>query len=206
MIIHTMPVGEMQTNAYIITDEATQETIVVDPGGNAERILAYLTDHELKLIEIVLTHYHFDHTGAVKALMQALDVPLAMHTLDSPHLEKPPRYLAPYSPSGLSATRQVEDGDTINIGMAQAVVLHTPGHSPGGISLWFAAVPAIICGDTLFREGIGRSDLPGGDQDTLTKSIRKVLYQLPDETVVYPGHGPSSTIGHEKKRNPWVRA
>jgi len=206
MIIHTMPVGEMQTNAYIITDEATQEAIVVDPGGDAERILAYIENNGLQLVEIVLTHYHFDHTGAVQALMQALDVPLTIHSLDSPHLEQPPRFLAPYSPSGLSATRQIEDGDTIRIGNDQAVALHTPGHSPGGISLWFSDVPAVVCGDTLFREGIGRSDLPGGDQGTLAQSIRHILYQLPDETTVYPGHGPSSTIGHEKRRNPWVRA
>jgi hydroxyacylglutathione hydrolase len=113
--------------------------------------------------------------------------------------------MVPNAPRDLEADCLLRDGDTLSVGRLDAQVLHTPGHSPGGISLWFPTEQKVLCGDLVFRQGVGRSDFPGSNPETLLQSIRQKLYTLPDETTVYPGHGPETTVGYEKRHNPWVR-
>lgn len=207
MILRQLVVGRLSTNCYLLGCERTREAMVIDPGGDADSILETVVELDLKVQQIVLTHSHFDHILAADELRSATGAGLAIHRSEASMLTDPPalfRFFAPQTPRGLVADRLLDDGDTLSVGELQAEVLHTPGHSPGGISLWMAEEGIVFCGDTLFQQGVGRSDFPGSDHETLMRSIRERLYALPDETVVYPGHGPSTTIGHERQHNPWV--
>ena len=207
MILRTLVVGSLQTNCYLVACERTKEAIVIDPGADAQKIKGTAEDLGIRIIQIVLTHFHFDHILAVDALRAESGVPLAIHRDDAQHLGSPPalfQWFHPPVPTGLFADRLLQDGDILNVGDLRVEVLHTPGHSPGGISLWIAEEKAVFCGDTLFRDGIGRADFPGSSHCILIQSIQERLFALPDETAVYPGHGPSTTIGREKRLNPWV--
>ncbi len=208
MILKTLVVGRLQTNCYLIGCEQTHQAAVIDPGSDAHDILAMAQAEGLAIDQIVLTHFHFDHNEGVADLQRATGATLALHHDDAPLLGHPPAVFRLYSPAiseRLTVDRELDDGDAITVGALSLKVLHTPGHSPGGISLWQAEAQAVFSGDTLFCEGLGRTDFPGCDHETLVRSIARRLLTLPDETRVYPGHGPSTTIGHERRRNPWLR-
>lgn len=207
MILHSLQVGPLASNCYIVGCEETRQGIVIDPGAESARILRLLYKEALEIPLIVLTHYHFDHVGAAAPLQESLGATLAIHASDAPSLRNPPslfRRLLPEVPS-LKADRLLRDGERLTIGRLTLTVLHTPGHSPGSIALYIPEEGIIFSGDTLFCEGVGRTDFPGGDMRALIESIRSKLFTLPDETIVYPGHGPSTTIGWEKQHNPFVR-
>jgi hydroxyacylglutathione hydrolase len=203
-VIHTIVVGRLQTNCYVLQSQS--ETIVVDPGDEGERIVRFLSDIPSKPSQIIATHTHFDHMLAVEALQTKFDAPFLIHHDDLTMLksmqsrvrqfmgfEVPP----PPKPDGF-----VKDGDILQLGNKALRILHTPGHSPGSISL--SGGGFVLTGDALFNQSIGRTDLPGGDLRTLIHSIKEKLFKLDDETTVYPGHGPETTIGDEKLTNPFV--
>jgi len=207
LIVERLVVGPLQTNCYIVGDADTGEAIVIDPGGDADRILEALERLELKVKMIVNTHGHFDHIMANRGLVEATGAPLAIHAADNGMLSNPLRSFALFvgkvrlSPG---ATVLLEEGSTLTVGSHELQVLHTPGHSAGSISLWCPAQKVVFSGDVLFNMGIGRTDFTGGSHKTLLQSIREKLFSLPDETVVYPGHGPQTTIGYERAHNPWL--
>ncbi len=204
MIIKKLAVGPLMANCFIIGCEKTREAVVIDPGDEEDRILDALEDMKVKFI--INTHGHFDHVGGNKKLKEATGAPVLIHSLDAPMLNTLSSDAAIF---GLSiensppADQMLEDGDTISFGTVNLEVIHTPGHSPGGIALY--ADGNLFAGDTLFAGSIGRSDLPGGDYNTLISSIKNKLYGLDDDIIVFPGHGPETTIGHEKKNNPFTR-
>lgn len=204
MIIRGMPVGPLQANCYIVGCEQTREAAVIDPGGDADRILTALAKEKLTLKAIIDTHGHFDHIGANQPLQSASGAQLMIHKLDAPMLEDMVQSAAQWGlkvePSP-QPDRFLEDGDVVDIGTLQLKVLHTPGHSQGGICLYVDG--AVFVGDTLFAGSIGRTDFPGGSYDTLITNIQTKLFALPDDTAVYPGHMEATTIGREKKHNPF---
>jgi len=205
LIIETLPVGNLEANCYIIGCEETGQAAVVDPGDEAGRILDRLAKGGLKVAAVVLTHGHADHIGAVGELKKATGAPVMIHAQDGEMLTNPARNLSAWLGEQLSfkpADRLLEDGDTIQVGTVTLEVIHTPGHTPGGICL--RAGKDLFTGDTLFARSIGRSDFPGGSHTTLIKSIKSKLLALPEDTKIYPGHGPTSTIGEEKRHNPFL--
>ncbi|MHB1293487.1 MAG: MBL fold metallo-hydrolase [Anaerolineae bacterium] len=207
MELTVLSVGRLHTNCYLVVSEAGREAMVVDPGGDLERILVEVQRARAIVQQVVLTHFHFDHMLAAEGLCKETGAPLAIHQREAELLANPPqlfRAFAPHIPEGVQAGRLLHGGDILPVGGVAAHVLETPGHSPGGISLWLPDGPAVLSGDALFYEGVGRTDFPGCSQSVLEESIRTQLFTLPDETVVYPGHGPSTTIGHERQYNPWV--
>jgi glyoxylase-like metal-dependent hydrolase (beta-lactamase superfamily II) len=207
LIIERIVVGPLQTNCYIVADEATREGIVIDPGGDGKLILETVQRLEVDVKLIVNTHGHFDHIMANGEVMQGTDAPLAIHSDDAGMLLNPLRSFAllvgKIRPSP-SATVFLKQGDALELGNRTLHVLHTPGHSPGSISLLCTDEKAVFSGDVLFNQGIGRTDFPGGSYQVLVQSIRDKLFPLPDDTVVYPGHGPQTTIGFERTHNPFV--
>jgi len=206
MIIRSMPVGPLQANCFIVGCDATRQAAVIDPGGDVDKILLALAKDKLTLKAIINTHGHFDHVSANKALKKASGADLMIHPLDAPMLAQLARGAAMWgmrSEDSPEPDRLLEDGDTVTVGQIQFKVLHTPGHTPGGISLH--ADQAVFVGDTLFAGSIGRTDFPGGDFDTLIRSIHTKLFTLPDDTAVYTGHMEATTIGKEKKYNPFCR-
>lgn len=209
MILHALTVGRLSTNCYLVGCERTREAIVVDPGGDAPDILAAIQELGLHVGLIVLTHYHFDHLLAVPGVRAATGAPLAIHELEEALVQDPPPLFRLYAPEmpeeGVRPDRLLRAGEVLSVGDLRGTVLHTPGHSPGGISLWFEAERLVLTGDALFREGVGRTDFAGSSHEALVRAIRDTLFALPDDTRVYPGHGPPSTIGHERAHNPWVR-
>lgn len=197
-------------NCVILGDEERGVAIVVDPGGEAARILGRLEALGLRCEAIVHTHTHFDHVGATKEVQEATQAPTMIHEDDlflyqglQMQLDS---FRAPFrAPAVAEIDRFVADGDTVQSGSLEAGVLHTPGHSPGSICLTLPGErPVLIAGDTLFAQSVGRSDLWGGDGEQLFRSIRKKLFSLPDETLVIAGHGPTTTIGRERRHNPFV--
>lgn len=208
MIVHALPVGPLQTNCYITGCEKTRQAAVIDPGGDVDRILAALDKDDFNLSAIINTHGHFDHVGGNNALKKATQADLMIHESDTPmlaHLTQAAAAWGLRAEASPAADRLLEDGDRIDVGGIQFKVIHTPGHSPGGVCLYAKAEKAVFVGDTLFAGSIGRTDLPGGDYDTLIHSIQSKLFTLPDETIVYNGHMQSTTIGQEKKFNPFCR-
>ena len=206
MILQTLLVGPLGVNCYILADETTREAMVVDPGGNARDILNALQHHRLKVTAIVNTHAHFDHILALNEIRATTHAPFMLHADEVPVLAAAKASAASFG-MGISppapADRLLKDGDTVVVGALLFKVLHTPGHTPGGICL--LEEKNVFVGDTLFQGSIGRTDFPGGDYATLMSSIRDKLLPLADDTIVYPGHGTSTTIGEEKQLNPFVR-
>jgi len=207
LIIERLVVGPLQTNCYIVGDEVSREGIVIDPGGDADLILETVRRLKLNVKLVVNTHGHFDHIMANREVMEATGAPLAIHSDDANMLTNPLRSFAllvgkihPSPP----ATVLLEEGSTVEVGSIKLQVLHTPGHSAGSISLWCANDKVVFSGDVLFNMGIGRTDFPGASQRVLLRSIQEKLLTLPDETVVYPGHGPQTTIGVERAHNPFL--
>lgn len=206
MILETLVVGSLGVNCYIIGDDKTRDAIVIDPGGNANDILAAIEKHQLKVIAIVNTHAHFDHVGALHSIRAETGAPFVLHEDEVPMLRAAQSSAAMFGlaiPQQMPPERLVRDGDRIEVGAVVLKVLHTPGHTPGGICL--LNENHVFVGDTLFQGSIGRTDFPGGDYATLMRSIRDKLMPLPDETVVHPGHGAATTIGEEKTLNPFLR-
>jgi glyoxylase-like metal-dependent hydrolase (beta-lactamase superfamily II) len=207
MILRALTVGFIATNCYIVGSEASRKAMVIDPGADSRTILKVLNSDNLTLSLIVITHSHFDHTGAVKGLKDATGARFAVGA--GGDKSSPGAFIKLVAAmSGGSAKIPdpdlfLSDGDNVDIDDLHFKVLFTPGHSPDEISLFGHGV--LFSGDTLFNAGIGRTDFPGCSYEQLEHSIQTKLYTLPDDTVVYPGHGPATTIGREKRGNPFVR-
>ena len=197
-----LTVGPMECNSYIVGCDKTKDAVVIDPGADAERIKSLADKKGLKIRYVINTHGHGDHIGA----NGAFNVPILIHGLDEDCLTDPAKNLSSmffFNISSPKAARLLEDGDTIEFGACRLSVIHTPGHTPGSISLKMG--DEVFTGDTLFRGGIGRTDLPNGDETMLLRSIRDKLMVLGDDTKIYPGHGPDSTIGEERRNNPFIK-
>jgi glyoxylase-like metal-dependent hydrolase (beta-lactamase superfamily II) len=192
-------------NCFILGCSATRQAAVIDPGAEPDRILTALARDKLTVTHVINTHGHFDHVGANRSVKEVTGAELLIHRLDAPMLAHGARQAAAF---GLSAEdspapdRLLEEGDTIAVGQLTLRVIHTPGHTPGGISLLTAGV--LFVGDTLFAGSVGRTDFPGGDFETLQRSIQEKLFALGDELRVMTGHGPETTIGRERRYNPFV--
>jgi hydroxyacylglutathione hydrolase len=205
MILIRLIVGPLQVNCFILADEKTKEAVVIDPGDDAPDILKVIKDKGLRVRYIVNTHAHFDHVGANKAVKDATGAELLLHEADAPVLATVGSQSRSFGMSPVSSPppdRLLKHGDTIVAGEVSLKVLHTPGHTPGGISLLEQGL--VFTGDALFAGSIGRTDLPGGDLRTLIRSIKTNLMTLPDDTKVFSGHGPASTIGDERAENPFL--
>lgn len=206
MILETLMVGNLQTNCYLLGCEETREALVIDPGAEPGYIQETLEKHELRLTTIVLTHAHADHIGACGELKEATGAKILVHREDAPLLTDPHLNLAAYIGSELTlppAEVLLADGDQVEFGAGiRLTVLHTPGHTRGSICL--LGEELLFSGDTLFAGSVGRTDFPGGSFKELINSLKEQLLELPDATQVYPGHGPSSTMGIEKRDNPYL--
>ena len=213
MIVHALTVGALETNCYLAICPRTLEAMVLDPGGDAGRILALIRRHSANVRWIIVTHGHGDHIAANAELKAALpEARLAAHEADAPMLPDPELNLS--AAFGLSVASPpadvlLHDGDVIAFGALRFKVIHVPGHTPGGIALYASETgqmkkPALFSGDALFAAGIGRTDFPGGSAEELIRAIRARLLPLPEETLVYPGHGPPTTIGEEARSNPFL--
>jgi len=204
--IEAVAVPGLLVNCYLVGDEETLEGVVIDPGGSSEIILKKIADLKLKIKLVLNTHGHFDHIAADKAIMDATGAPLGAHP-DSVELFRANGGAALFGlrmDTSVEPSRLLNEGDEVQFGGETLKVLHTPGHSPGCISFWSEANRVIFDGDVLFNAGIGRTDLPGGSSRTLMNSIRNKILTLPDDTVVYSGHGPRTTVGREKRSNPFL--
>jgi len=207
MILKTLVVGPFGTNCYVVGAQAGGPGLIIDPGANATQILAAANDSKLKISLIVITHAHIDHIGALSQVKEATGADYAIHEAEaSGSMGMFSRMLSSMTGGSFSQPpkpeRLLKDGDNIEVGGLKFKVLYTPGHSPGGISLYGHGV--LFSGDTLFNYGIGRTDFPGSSYEQIMESIENKLFSLPDDTVVYPGHGPATTIGEEKRGNPFV--
>jgi len=207
MIHEILPVGMLQCNCSIFGDEASREAIVVDPGDNIPEIQAVLRRHGLTVKAIVITHAHIDHIGGAKQLKSITGAPVYMNAADQElydHLDVQANWLGMPDPGKTDIDVNVRDGDTLRLGTADFHVLHTPGHTQGSLCLFIPAEGKLAAGDTLFRDSIGRTDLPGGNSRQILSSIKTRLLTLPEETLVIPGHGPNTTIAREKEMNPFL--
>ncbi len=212
MIHEVVVVGALQCNCSILGDEETREAIVIDPGDEVERILAVLKKHRLTAKYIINTHAHFDHVGNCRELKEATGAEIWLHKADLPIYETAPRQAALFAMYGVKpihltpVDQPVKDGDGIQVGKLAAQIIHTPGHTPGSLGLLVpgGGLDKLFAGDTLFNGSIGRTDLPGGDFDQLLRSIKERLLVLDDDTEVWPGHGPKTTIGRERRSNPFL--
>ena len=207
MILKTLVVGPFASNCYIVGSESSKHGLIIDPGAEAKLILKTVNDLGLTISLIVVTHAHIDHIGALAPVKESTGAKFAIHEAEAAaSLGMFSRMLS--SMTGGSFTqppkpdRLLKDRDTIEVADLKFTVLYTPGHSPGGISLYGHGI--LFSGDTLFNYGIGRTDFPGCSYEQIMDSIKNKLMILPDETIVYPGHGPSTTIGEEKRGNPFL--
>lgn len=207
MILKTLVVGPLEVNCYLIGDEKGGPIGIVDPGGDAETILKAVKNLDRPVACIVNTHGHFDHVGAVEELKRELGVEYLTHKDEQKILQEMPDHMEFFGLEALKppkVSRFIEDGELITLGSLTVKVIHTPGHSPGGICLYSEETGQLISGDTLFYESVGRTDLPGGNTKTMLTSIAEKILILPDNTRVFPGHGPETQIGHEKQFNPFL--
>ena len=207
MIFETIVVGELGVNCYLLADSETKEGVVIDPGGEAERILAAVGNSGIRVLSVLNTHGHFDHIGGNRRVAEATGAKLSINREDEPFLTRASTSARMY---GLKAedspppSSYLAEGDTVRFGRHEIRVIHIPGHSPGGSCFYLEKEGILISGDSLFADSIGRTDLPGGSQALLVSSIRAKILTLPEATRVFPGHGPSTTVGHEKRHNPYL--
>lgn len=211
LVIETLTVGALATNAYLVGDPATRDAVVVDPGWEGERIVQRLRGGDWRLRAVWLTHAHFDHVGAVDEVVASagpVPVPVLLHAADrdiyraaaaSARIWAGVALDGPHTP-----TQDIAHGATLCAGSLRATARHVPGHAPGHMVFVLDGVAAVLAGDTLMRGGVGRWDLPGGDRDVLLTGIRRELLSLPEGTAVLPGHGPPTTVGHEARTNPYL--
>ena len=208
-LIHViLPVGLLQCNCSIFGDEQTREAIVIDPGGEIEKITGVLDQHHLRVKAIVITHAHIDHVAAAQRLRALTNAPVYLNERDKEllnALDMQARWLGVETPERTAVDSAADDGAILRLGTADFNVLHTPGHTQGSLCIWIPQENKLIAGDTLFRDSIGRTDLPGGNGRQILSSIKTRLFDLPDTATVFPGHGPSTTIGREKERNPFLQ-
>jgi len=208
LIHEILPVGMLQCNCSIFGDEHTREAIVVDPGDDITDIDAILQKHQLTVKAIVITHAHIDHIGGAAKLKAATGAPIYMNQRDQElydHIDMQASWLGTETPERTSIDVDAREGEKLVLNGSEFQILHTPGHTQGSISLWIPDQNKVVAGDTLFRDSIGRTDLPGGHGPQILRSIADKLLVLPDEVVVVPGHGPNTTIGRERVRNPFLQ-
>lgn len=206
MIIDILQVGPLAVNCFIVGCEETREGFIVDAGGDAEHVIAAADRRRLNITHVINTHGHFDHVGGNRAVVDYFGAKLLIHEADAPMLKRAADVARSYGLPGDNSPEPdgyLTDGMEIMLGKHKMKVLHTPGHTPGGCSLYFEEKKKLISGDTLFADSIGRTDLPGGSYPQLIESVVSKLFVLPDDVTVYPGHGPATTIGHEKRHNPY---
>ena len=203
MLLARLEVGPYMSNCYIVGSEATMEGIIIDPGDEPDNIEKAVKEMALTIKLIVSTHGHADHIGAVPTLVENLAAPFAMSELDTKTTSMMRMLDGRSGANPLKIDKPLSDGDFIEVGDLKFTVLHLPGHSPGGIALSIDGV--VFSGDSLFQGSIGRTDFPGGNHPDLMNGIFEKLLGLPDETVVLPGHGPQTTIGMERRANPFIR-
>ncbi|MCC6426579.1 MAG: MBL fold metallo-hydrolase [Phycisphaerales bacterium] len=206
--IRGFALGPWQTNSYIIADPATKTCWIIDPSFGPEVVIDEVRANRLEPLAIVLTHAHIDHIAGIADVLEAFPgLPIWIHTAEAQWPGNPLLNLSDAMPiTAPDPSRLLNHEDALDLGTQRWRVIHTPGHSPGGITLYHEPSGTAIVGDTLFAGSIGRTDLPGGDFEVLEKSIRDRLYKLPDSTTCLPGHGPQTTIGEEKRDNPFVPA
>jgi len=205
MIFDTLVVGPLEVNCFILGCEDTRKGVVVDAGGDPDQIIAAVKHHGLTIEQIINTHGHFDHIGANLLVSKHFDANLLIHAADMDLLEQGATVARAYgikSDNSPKPDKFLTDGMEITFGSCRLKVFHTPGHTPGGCCLYIEKEKKLITGDTLFADSIGRTDFPGGSLEQLLDSVRSKLFTLPDDVAVYPGHGPATTIGHEKRHNP----
>ena len=225
LIHEILPVGMLQCNCHIVGDPKTREAIVIDPGDDAGRILGVVHRHQLKVVAIVVTHTHIDHVIGLRRVHEATGAPVCIHGDDLDlyrHLEQQAMWLGWKAPEQVKIDQLVREGDAIRWGGHEASIVHTPGHTPGSICLYMPSEVSYVAGnasagenssrgrgllfagDTLFAGSIGRTDLWGGSFPEIIRSLKLKLLALPDDTVVYPGHGDATTIGQERESNPFL--
>jgi len=207
MIHEILPVGPLQCNCSIIGDETTHEAMVIDPGDEIEDILALLRKHHLEVKQIVITHAHIDHVGGAMKLRAATGAPILLNQNDYAllkMLDAQAAWIGVPAPGKVEIDHSITTGETVSAGSHSAQILHTPGHTEGSICLYFPAEKKLIAGDTLFAGSIGRTDLPGGSTQKIMRSLHDTVLTLPEDTIVIPGHGPSTTIGAERETNPFL--
>ncbi|WP_025563338.1 MBL fold metallo-hydrolase [Psychromonas sp. SP041] len=209
MKIVVIPVTPYQQNCSLVICEATKKAAIVDPGGEVERILSAVKNHNVTVDKIILTHGHLDHVGGTEALAETLNIPIIGPEKEDAfwlnELEQQSKMFGFPKATSFLPTQWLEEGDHVEVGNIKLSVLHIPGHTPGHITLFDAVSKQIIVGDILFNGAVGRSDFPRGNHQQLISGIKQKLLTLPEETVVFPGHGPTTTIGREKISNPYLR-
>ena len=206
MIIKNIVVGPLEVNCYILGCEDTKEAAIIDPGDNADEIISNIEKEGLNPKFIINTHAHFDHIGGVKVIQDHFKIDFILHEGDLFLVENASEQATAFGLKPISkpvVNKNATNGEKVNLGNKSITVIHTPGHSPGGVCYY--SDNNVFVGDTLFAGSIGRTDLPGGSYDTLINSIKENLFPLGDSTIVYPGHGPSTTIRNEKEHNPFLK-
>ncbi|HEU5310504.1 MAG TPA: MBL fold metallo-hydrolase [Candidatus Eisenbacteria bacterium] len=207
MRVERFPVGPLDNNLYLLTVTGSRDAIVVDPSLESEHVLDTIQSRRLTVRKILLTHAHIDHIVMVKAFHEATQAPVWLHEGDRLFYERAEAQALSMGfewPGNVPVARWIEDGEEVGISGLEVRAIHTPGHSPGSVT--FVTSEGLIAGDVLFQGSVGRTDLPGGDWNTLLRTIRSRIFPYPDGTVVYPGHGPLTTVGQEKATNPFVGA
>jgi len=208
MIHEILPVGPLQCNCSIVGDETTREAMVIDPGDEINEIQALLRKHNLRVKQIVITHAHIDHVGGAMKLRAATGAPILLNQNDYAllkMLDVQAAWLGMKSPGRVEIDQNIGQADVVKAGSLQGQVIHTPGHTEGSICIYFPLEKKLIAGDTLFAGSIGRTDLPGGSLEKIMESLHNQVLALPEETVVIPGHGPTTTIGEERETNPYLQ-